>query len=197
MIAQPDPDPEPEPEELPPPPPPSEPIELWLILSVGAGLVAVGGLCGVCTHAAYSYRVRQKLPNIPTWDGLPRPSQLFRRVSCPQLPANLPACAPALLVQPASLPHPQPATRLHACVHFVCTQKERYEVISEKEELPLPSAERLAYEERVRRGIQRDSVKRDKALARERAGKPPKKPKPKPKPPKEKTVLGDTGWEAI
>ena len=68
-------------------------------------------------------------------------------------------------------------------------------MISEKEDVP-PSPQRLAFEESVRRGIERDSVKREKALARERAGKPPKKSKPKPKP-YPKKVLGDTGWETI
>lgn len=127
---------------------------MWVIVSASAGLIAAGALCGICTHAAYSYRVRQKLPNIPTWDGLPRPTQLFRR-------------------------------------------RERYETISEKEELPPPSPQRLAFEESVRRGIQRDSAKREKELARERAGKPPKKPKPKPKAKQPNKMLGDTGWEVM
>ena len=106
------------------------------------------------SHAAYSYRVRQKLPDIPTWDGLPRPSQLFRK-------------------------------------------KSRYEEILQKEELPPPSPDRLMYEDKIRSQIQRDSSKREKEIAREKAAKKPKKPKPKPTPKKEKTLLGSTGWEAI
>ena len=154
VLFQPGPEPDPEPEpELPPPPPPSEPTEIWVIVTASAGLIAAGALCGICTHAAYSYRVRQKLPNIPTWDGLPRPTQLFRR-------------------------------------------RERYEVISEKEDLP-PSPQRQKFEESVRRGLQRDSAKREKELARERAGKPPKKPKPKPQSKQPKKQLGDTGWEVM